>query len=289
MNERGGVIQGFFLVGPSLGIHWPTNVAKSVRYGNEAVPLGREFSFCNAGIVQRLPTPFLQCAEELLGVSLEEVRIHQSSRGLPMGALAFTRGPQISFAPGQYNPATPHGRRLLVHELTHVVQQRSGRVRNPFHGQVTLVRDSLLEAEAERVATLATNWERGQVLRHSTVQTAAAKHGARRVIQQMSGTGKIAPGNLESDFGNLVNSWDSLGKKDGDKNGDKDNQKKKKFVQDTKTCSICFEEIDWAAPQPCGHIFHSHCLLQWFTNGNRFCPICKRPLPMPYIPLFSNK
>jgi hypothetical protein len=30
------------------------------------------------------------------------------------------------FGPGRFNPATPEGKRLLAHELTHVVQQRAG-------------------------------------------------------------------------------------------------------------------------------------------------------------------
>src|SRR5262249_30158841 len=36
---------------------------------------------------------------------------------------ALTVGNDIAFGPGQYAPETPSGRRLLAHELTHVVQQ----------------------------------------------------------------------------------------------------------------------------------------------------------------------
>ncbi len=38
-------------------------------------------------------------------------------------ARAFTAGRDIVFADGEYSPGTPPGRRLLAHELTHVVQQ----------------------------------------------------------------------------------------------------------------------------------------------------------------------
>lgn len=38
-------------------------------------------------------------------------------------ARAYTMGPNIVFGPGQYQPGTSAGQRLLAHELTHVVQQ----------------------------------------------------------------------------------------------------------------------------------------------------------------------
>ena len=57
----------------------------------------------------------------------------------------------LYFAPGQYNPQTSQGQQLLGHELTHVVQQRAGRVRNPLGSGVAVVQDPALEAEAERM------------------------------------------------------------------------------------------------------------------------------------------
>jgi len=62
------------------------------------------------------------------------VRIHagpeaaESARAIQ--ARAYTLGPDLVFASGAYNPDTTAGLRLLAHELTHVVQQASGRVRN---------------------------------------------------------------------------------------------------------------------------------------------------------------
>ena len=44
------------------------------------------------------------------------------------GAQAFTRGSEIHFAPGSYQPGSQAGQELLGHELAHVVQQRQGRV-----------------------------------------------------------------------------------------------------------------------------------------------------------------
>lgn len=64
------------------------------------------------------------------GQDFSNVRVHDDPgvhRQLKSAqALAFTYGDDIAFAPGAYRPLTPAGRRLLAHELAHVVQQRGG-------------------------------------------------------------------------------------------------------------------------------------------------------------------
>jgi GNAT superfamily N-acetyltransferase len=72
-----------------------------------------------------------------------------------IGALAFTHGSDVYFAPGQYQPNTANGLKLIGHELTHVVQQRAGRVKNPLGSAVAVVQDAALEAEADRMGTKA--------------------------------------------------------------------------------------------------------------------------------------
>jgi hypothetical protein len=49
---------------------------------------------------------------------------HQASKDL--NARAFTTGRDIYFSQGAYNPVSDSGRKLLAHELTHVVQQSEG-------------------------------------------------------------------------------------------------------------------------------------------------------------------
>ncbi len=55
------------------------------------------------------------------------VRIHTDARAgesaRAVNALAYTVGQNIVFGAGQYAPSAPAGRRLLAHELTHVIQQ----------------------------------------------------------------------------------------------------------------------------------------------------------------------
>lgn len=68
--------------------------------------------------------------EAIFGQDFSNVRVHDDPgvhRQLKSAQmLAFTHGEDIAFAPGEYRPLTPAGRRLLAHELAHVVQQRGG-------------------------------------------------------------------------------------------------------------------------------------------------------------------
>jgi ribosomal protein S18 acetylase RimI-like enzyme len=98
-----------------------------------------------------LPSEVKQKMEGVFKTDLSGIRIHLGPQAESIGALAFTTGNDIYFANGQYNPYTPYGQRILGHELTHVVQQRSGRVRNPFGNGMAVVNDPGMEAEADRM------------------------------------------------------------------------------------------------------------------------------------------
>ena len=89
--------------------------------------------------------------EARLGTDFSSVRIHVGREAPDIGALAFTLGDTIAIAPGRYAPESAAGRELLGHELAHVVQQRQGRVSNPFGGGPAVVQDPGLEAEADRM------------------------------------------------------------------------------------------------------------------------------------------
>lgn len=73
---------------------------------------------------QPLPGSDRSFFESRFGHDFRRVRIHVDDRAAAaVNAHAFTIGSDIVFASGQYAPATSRGRRLLAHELTHVVQQ----------------------------------------------------------------------------------------------------------------------------------------------------------------------
>lgn len=65
--------------------------------------------------------------ESKMGYDFSKVRVYDDSRANrsaeELNALAYTHGNHIVFAKNQYNPQTAAGRRLLVHELVHTVQQ----------------------------------------------------------------------------------------------------------------------------------------------------------------------
>ncbi len=89
--------------------------------------------------------------EEKHGADFSDVRIHAASSKAPeVGALAYTQGSDIHFSSGQFSPDTAKGKSLLGHELTHVVQQREGRVTPTTEVAGMAVNDSPhLEKEAD--------------------------------------------------------------------------------------------------------------------------------------------
>ncbi|MGH7841787.1 MAG: eCIS core domain-containing protein, partial [Candidatus Binataceae bacterium] len=78
---------------------------------------------------QPLDQPTRAFFEPRFGRDFCQVRIHASSdaesSAQSVNALAYTAGLDIVFARGHYSPDTVHGRKLLAHELTHVIQQTS--------------------------------------------------------------------------------------------------------------------------------------------------------------------
>ncbi|HCA58489.1 MAG TPA: hypothetical protein DEP46_10935 [Blastocatellia bacterium] len=73
-----------------------------------------------------LPASLKHEFEASFGSDLSQVRVHESHAPTHLGAKAFAHGSDIFFAPGEYQPHSDAGKKLLSHELTHVVQQRGG-------------------------------------------------------------------------------------------------------------------------------------------------------------------
>lgn len=97
-----------------------------------------------------LPKPVLAKMEAAFGADFSAVRVHVGPQAARIGAVAFTTGDDLYFAPGRYQPDTVQGQQLLGHELAHVLQQRQGRVRAPGNG-MAVVQDRALEFEADRL------------------------------------------------------------------------------------------------------------------------------------------
>jgi hypothetical protein len=79
---------------------------------------------------QALPDSSRQFFEPRFGHDFSNVRIHTDSvaakSAQSINALAYTTGNNIVFNSGQFSPESDSGKRLMAHELTHVVQQGSG-------------------------------------------------------------------------------------------------------------------------------------------------------------------
>lgn len=78
--------------------------------------------------------------EGRLGHDFSDVKIHTDSGAAKaaqaVNARAFTVGKDVVFGAGQYAPGTDSGKRLLAHELSHVVQQSEGvRLKQPLKSE----------------------------------------------------------------------------------------------------------------------------------------------------------
>ena len=81
--------------------------------------------------------------ESRMGQDFTDVRIHTGAKAdtsaKSINAQAYTVGNDVVFAAGKFAPETPGGMHTLAHELTHVVQQRSGPVAGtPVAGGIRL-------------------------------------------------------------------------------------------------------------------------------------------------------
>ena len=153
-RARPGAIQPFTVAKPEIPQpilpQRPTSPAIQPHADN-AFALPANFTLKPRGSGQPLPEPIQKKMEAFFNTSFADVRVHVGQEAPSIGALAFTHGTDLYFAPGQYNPQSTQGQQLLGHELTHVVQQRAGRVQNPMGAGVAVVQDPALEAEAERM------------------------------------------------------------------------------------------------------------------------------------------
>jgi hypothetical protein len=102
----------------SLGPRTPAGVAAAPPVVHEALR--------SSG--QPLDTGTRTFMEPRLGHDFGDVRVHtddaSARSAAAIRAQAYTVGRDIVFAAGQFAPQSSGGRRLLAHELTHVVQQR---------------------------------------------------------------------------------------------------------------------------------------------------------------------
>jgi hypothetical protein len=104
-----------------------------------------------------LPPPVKEKMESSFGENFSDVQIHSDSdQAEALGAKAYAQGKDLHFAPGEFQPDTKEGQELIGHELTHVVQQKEGKVQGgEVNGKDMVNQDAGLEQEANEVGKLA--------------------------------------------------------------------------------------------------------------------------------------
>jgi hypothetical protein len=116
----------------------------------DAVPGG------TSGGGQHMPAAVQARMEQAFGADFSGVRVHEGAQASEVGARAYTQGSDIHFAPGAYRPDSRQGQELLGHELTHVLQQRQGRVQASTQYQGVAINDDPgLEREADELGAQA--------------------------------------------------------------------------------------------------------------------------------------
>lgn len=96
---------------------------------------------------------------EAMDHDFSAVRVHTDAEAddlnEQLSAKAFTTGQDVFFREGAYDPGSGGGRELIAHELSHVVQQGSGRVSGDGSGATVRHAGDTFEQEADRAADAA--------------------------------------------------------------------------------------------------------------------------------------
>ena len=108
--------------------------------------------------------------EARFGYDFSAVRIHDDARAATtaaeIDAAAFTVGQDIVFGAARFDPSGPEGRRLLAHELAHVVQQS----RATSDGRNVIQRRSTFETLGILLGLIEGTWEDRELRKARTVE-----------------------------------------------------------------------------------------------------------------------
>jgi len=158
---------------------------------------------------------------ETIGHDFSGVRVHRDSGAdelnQQLSAKTFTTGPDIFFKRGAYDPVSSRGRELIAHELTHVVQQGTGRVSGHGSGMTVPPAGDTLEKEADAQARRASNDEnkrqRGLGARAHKIARRAVAHPAMRdnrgrIVQRVSvETARTEPSKRKENYRKDIYGW----------------------------------------------------------------------------------
>ncbi len=125
--------------------------------GNVAVQRSPVLDVVSSGGGSPLDAETRADMEARLGHDFSGVRVHTDGRAdesaRSVNAQAYTVGSDIVFQRDRYDPSSDAGRHVLAHELTHVMQQRSGPVDGTDAGGGVRVSDPSDRFEREAAST----------------------------------------------------------------------------------------------------------------------------------------
>jgi ribosomal protein S18 acetylase RimI-like enzyme len=131
---------------------------------------------------QAIPAPVRTKMESAFNTSFANVRVHKGNHADAVGAIAYTQGNHIHFAPGRFNPETSSGQALLGHELAHVVQQRQGRVKPTTQVNGLPVNDQVaLEKEADTLGQKAAQMKQDKSASYQITAPQASEDGYQKI------------------------------------------------------------------------------------------------------------
>ncbi len=108
---------------------------KAEAAGTHSVATVSSYISSLSGKGGQLPPTARQFFQDSMGADFSDVRIHTGTQAeqsaAAINAKAYTVDNNIVFAANQFNTETPEGKKLLAHELTHVLQQSGGVMRKP--------------------------------------------------------------------------------------------------------------------------------------------------------------
>jgi hypothetical protein len=194
-EQRQGMMQRKLMIGASNDPQEveADRVADQVMAGPEHPPVGgapvriQRFTEQGSGQMDRAPASverviassgrplepaIQQDMEQRFGQDFSRVRVYldaqaqQSARDV--NAHAYTVGNAIVFGSDRYAPETNHGRRLIAHELTHVLQQKCAGSHDGGPNVVRQVSNYTLQREdaaPAKAATMASNTPRERLIR----------------------------------------------------------------------------------------------------------------------------
>lgn len=157
--------------------------------------------------------------ESRFGHDFSRVRVHTDAKAVESAqavqSLAYTVGRDVVFGVGQYAPATSAGKRLLAHELTHVVQQRSGLRTAVDTPAVGYGAHEGFEQEADRMAGEVVQGGSASVQLHppaAMIQRQAVPTGIKLAEAKPFGHGDLKTDELKKKYRTYIGSTTQIGR-----------------------------------------------------------------------------